>query len=231
MGSSAAARTLVLRSTEAVRLRTLGDLSLRLITPASPLWRATEAEVPFPEPAFWAFLWPGGYALARYVLERPSGTMHGQNVFDFGAGCGICGIAALKAGANSVVANDIDALALASVDVNASGAGFSIGGALSLDERDLIGNVDELADIHTVLAGDMTYDEEATSKAMDWLIELAATPASDGSSRTVLVGDPGRSFIGAHAAVLEQVGRYALPAAVLEANSGFTHADVFRVTP
>ena len=205
------------------------DLSLRLITPASPLWRATEAEVPFEHPPYWGFLWPGGYAVARYATEQTD-SVRGRRVLDFGAGCGVCGIAALAAGAQSVVANDIDALALASVEVNANAAGFS-SGSISLDERDLIGNVVDLSDIHTVLAGDMTYDEEATAKGMDWLIELAETPARDGSQRTVLIGDPGRSFIGVHDAVLEQVGRYALPPAVLEANSGFTHANVFRVSP
>ena len=50
---------------------------------------------------------PGGAALARHILDRPE-TVTGGRVLDLGAGSGIVGIAAAKAGAREVIAAEID---------------------------------------------------------------------------------------------------------------------------
>jgi hypothetical protein len=56
--------SLILQHTVPSRSHLTPELVLRLVTPACPLWRATEDQLPFKDP-FWAFYWPGGQATAR----------------------------------------------------------------------------------------------------------------------------------------------------------------------
>lgn len=58
-------------------------------------------------PAYWAFCWGSGLALARFLLDNPE-WVHGRKVVDLGSGSGIAGIAAALAGASQVVACDTD---------------------------------------------------------------------------------------------------------------------------
>lgn len=71
------------------------------------------------EPPYWSFCWASGLAMARYLAERPE-WVAGKRVLDFGAGSGIAGIAAAKAGALEVVACDLDPLALQASRANAA---------------------------------------------------------------------------------------------------------------
>ncbi|TNB87108.1 methyltransferase [Pseudomonas sp. Fig-3] len=70
------------------------------------------------EPPYWSFCWASGLAMARYLVEQPH-WVAGKRVLDFGAGSGVAGIAALKAGALEVVACDLDPLALTACQANA----------------------------------------------------------------------------------------------------------------
>jgi predicted nicotinamide N-methyase len=70
------------------------------------------------EPPYWSFCWASGLALARYLAEHPQ-WVEGKRVLDFGAGSGVAGIAAIKAGAREVMACDLDPLALAAARANA----------------------------------------------------------------------------------------------------------------
>ena len=70
------------------------------------------------EPPYWSFCWASGLALARFLAEQPH-WVKGQRVLDFGAGSGVAGIAAAKAGALEVVACDLDPLAIAACRANA----------------------------------------------------------------------------------------------------------------
>jgi predicted nicotinamide N-methyase len=70
------------------------------------------------EPPYWSFCWASGLALARYLAEHPQ-WVEGKRVLDFGAGSGVAGIAAIKAGALEVVTCDLDPLALAASRANA----------------------------------------------------------------------------------------------------------------
>ena len=70
------------------------------------------------EPHYWSFCWAIGMALARYLAAHPEWVV-GKRVLDFGAGSGVAGIAAVKAGALEVVACDLDPLALAACRANA----------------------------------------------------------------------------------------------------------------
>ncbi|UZE23155.1 50S ribosomal protein L11 methyltransferase [Pseudomonas sp. B21-056] len=70
------------------------------------------------EPPYWSFCWASGLAMARYLAEQPQ-WVEGKRVLDFGAGSGVAGIAAIKAGAREVVACDLDPLAIAACQANA----------------------------------------------------------------------------------------------------------------
>ena len=70
-------------------------------------------------PPFWAFAWPGSEALARYITDHP-GLVRGKRVLDFAAGCGLAGLACLRAGAAQVQAAEIDPLACAAMRLNAA---------------------------------------------------------------------------------------------------------------
>src|SRR5919109_3502212 len=96
------------------------EFKLWLASEYVPIWQATEAwmEEQNIDPPYWAFCWPGGKAIARYLLDNPQ-TVRGKRVIDFAAGSGVSSLAAAKAGAASVVANDIDALSLVAAQLNA----------------------------------------------------------------------------------------------------------------
>ena len=67
---------------------------------------------------YWAYAWPGGQALARHILDHPA-LVRGLSILDLGAGSGIGGIAAMAAGAQAVLAADVDPLAACVVQMNA----------------------------------------------------------------------------------------------------------------
>jgi predicted nicotinamide N-methyase len=166
--------------TVVARAPLLPEIALHLITEACPLWRASETEAAahgLVEP-YWAFCWPGGQALARYVLDHPS-LVRGRRVLDFGSGCGVEAIAAMLAGARSAVCADVDPLAAEAARLNAALNGVVVETCSS----NLIG-----ADIdaQVVLAGDVFYDRALAAAALEWLRSLPAM---------VLIGDPSRGFL------------------------------------
>src|SRR4030042_3789577 len=69
-------------------------------------------------PPYWAFCWASGQALARFILDNRA-LVQDKKVLDFGAGSGVAGIAAAKAGARAVVACDIDPEARKAIQANA----------------------------------------------------------------------------------------------------------------
>lgn len=68
---------------------------------------------------YWAFAWAAGQGLAQHILLNPE-LVAGKRVLDFGCGSGIVGIAAAKAGAESVLCCDSDPLALLACQHNAA---------------------------------------------------------------------------------------------------------------
>jgi predicted nicotinamide N-methyase len=158
------------------------ELRLHLATEIVPIWKATEEElqeigVP---PPFWAFAWAGGQALARYVLDNPK-TVRGKDVLDFGAGSGIAGLAAAKAGAKRALCADIDRFAVAAMGLNADANSL----AIQATAEDLLG-VDRGWD--TVLVADMCYERELAARVDAWMKGLVQRGA------LVLVGDPKRNY-------------------------------------
>lgn len=109
-------------------------------------------------PPYWAFCWGGGQALARCLLDVPA-LVRGRRVWDFGAGSGVAGIAALKAGAASCVAVDTDPLAL-----EACGRNALLNDAAPLERSAVC--VPLAGDL--VLAADICYEEEGLHQVQSW---------------------------------------------------------------
>ncbi|UFH48961.1 class I SAM-dependent methyltransferase [Pseudomonas sp. KNUC1026] len=101
------------------------------------------------EPPYWCFCWASGLALARWLAEAPH-WVAGKRILDFGAGSGIAGIAAARAGAAEVVACDLDPLALQACQANAALNGVS----LSLS-TDFFSEADRF---DLILVADVLYD-------------------------------------------------------------------------
>jgi len=177
-------RAFVLQNTRLQRPPHTPELELRLADEITPLWRLTEEalqELGLPPP-FWAFAWAGGQALARYLLDQPQ-TVARKPVIDFAAGSGIVAIAAMRAGARSVLAADIDAFCAAAVALNAEHNQV----AVDFTERDLL-DAPAPPWAEVILAGDICYEKPLAARVMAWL------GAAKAAGATVLIGDPGRSY-------------------------------------
>ena len=170
-------------NTELLHPPLVPEIVLHLASEIVPIWRKTEEELAAEgvPPPFWAFAWAGGQALARWVLDHPE-SVRGRRVLDFASGSGLSAVAAAKAGAAVVIANEIDAFAIAAITINAKVNDVRV----ECVHDDLIGRDDGW---ETVLAGDVCYEREMSAKVFEWLRRLAARGA------TVLVGDPGRNYL------------------------------------
>jgi predicted nicotinamide N-methyase len=132
-------------------------------------------------PPFWAVPWVGGQALARYLLDHAD-AVAGRRVLDFGAGSGLCAIAAAMAGAARVAAAETDPIARVACSLNASLNRASI----DIVDEDLFGR--DLAGYDVVLAGDLWYERTLAEKVTPWLRRLA------GGGLNVLIGDRRRAY-------------------------------------
>jgi predicted nicotinamide N-methyase len=161
------------------------EIALHVADEALPLWSKTEdelGEAGLPPP-FWAFAWAGGQALARYLLDHPD-NVAGKDVIDFASGSGLVAIAAIKAGARSVTAFDIDPFARTAMAINAQANAVTI----DISGDDLLAGPHP-AQAQTVLAGDIFYQSDIAEHVLAFLERQAAAGA------LVLIGDPGRSYL------------------------------------
>ena len=145
------------------------------------LWEATEESGAEQPPPFWAFAWAGGQALARHILDDPD-LVAGRSVLDLATGSGLVAVAAARAGARPVTANDIDPLSLAAARANAEANGLRV----ETVEADLLDSEDRYG---VVLAGDVFYSREMAGRVLPFLRRAA------GHGALVLVGDPGRAYL------------------------------------
>ncbi len=161
------------------------EVSLLVADDVVALWEAMEqGQVdPGSDPPFWAAAWPGGQALARYVLDHPE-VVAGRTVLDLGAGSGLVAVAAAVAGAARVIASDVDPYSRAAVAVNAeeNGVGpFTVVG-------DVLGEAPD-ALVEVVLAGDVCYQREMAQRVLPYLGRAWLAGAA------VFLGDPGRPYV------------------------------------
>jgi predicted nicotinamide N-methyase len=193
----------------------VGEISLLSTAPPLGLWELWQ-QTGRDDPPFWAYPWAGGQGLARYVLDNP-GTVRGQRVLDVASGSGLVAIAAAKAGAASVVAGDIDPLAVAAIALNASANGASIESRVFDLARD------DAGDAGVVLAGDVFYQRELAELALRFLRAVA------GDGVDVLVADPGRAFV--PAASLTALARYQVPVLTAIEDDAIKTVTIYRLLP
>lgn len=196
------------------------EFKLWLASEYVPIWQATEAwlEEQNVDPPYWAFCWPGGQAVARYLLDNPA-LVTGKRVIDFAAGSGVSSMAAAKAGAASVLANDIDLLSLEAARLNADANGL----AIETSSADWLAGADGEPDTDVVIAGDVCYERDMSQRALTWLRSHA------NRGRLVLLGDPGRNYFSAQG--LEERARYEIPTTLQLENRGMRETVVWRVLP
>jgi predicted nicotinamide N-methyase len=171
-------------NTEVLAPPLVPEIDLHLATEVVEIWELSEEELAARglPPPFWAFAWAGGQALARLLLDEPA-RVRGASVLDFGAGAGLAGIAAAKAGAQSVLCADIDRFACAAAAANAERNGIE----LSVTAHDLLDEPPPKTDL--LLVGDVFYEKGTAGRLLSWL----ETARDDGAE--VLIGDPQRGFL------------------------------------
>ena len=171
------------------------EVMLHLAHEAVPLWQKTEEELGqmgLPPP-FWAFAWAGGQALARHVLDNPP-RVRGRRVLDLASGSGLVGIAAMKAGAASLLAADIDQFSLEAIRLN----GALNGVTLEVTGDDLL--CAPAPDCGVILVGDLFYEKDLAARVLSWLAQ------AEEQGIVALIGDPGRSYLPRNK--LEKLGEY-----------------------
>lgn len=193
------------------------EIRLHLATEITPIWEATEASLAAMNlpPPYWAFAWPGGQALTRFLIDHPD-WVKGKRVLDFAAGSGLSAIGAAKAGAASVQAAEIDDLALAAIALNARGNDV----AVDLVRDDLIG-VEPRWDV--VLAGDVCYERPMAERVIAWFRSLA------GRGVAILMGDPGRAYLPQSGLV--ELARYQVPTSLELEDRTLRETIVWRLMP
>lgn len=169
--------------TRALPVPSVPSIRLYQADEVTPLWLMTEQDMQTQRlaPPFWAFAWSGGQALARYILEHPE-IVRGRRVLDIACGSGLVGIAAIKAGAKSVLCNDIDAYAGAAVALNAELNTVK----LAFTGENLLARSAPDADI--ILAGDICYEKPMTDAMLTYFRRAALHKIE------VYIGDPHRTY-------------------------------------
>jgi predicted nicotinamide N-methyase len=178
------AEAFILEQTLVAAPSIIPEITLHLATEVTPLWQMTEEKMQAKQlpPPFWAFAWPGGQGIARFILDNPE-WVRGRRVVDFAAGCGLAAIAAMKAGAKSALAVDIDPLALAAIQMNAGLNKVNVEISDGLDLTRPYGKAD------IIVAGDICYQQAMATALTRWM-RLCVEKGVD-----VLLADPGRAYV------------------------------------
>jgi predicted nicotinamide N-methyase len=198
------------------------EITLHLASEILGLWQESEAllyaksvaagDTP---PPYWAFAWPGGQALGRYILDIPE-ICRGRCVLDFGSGSGLVAIAAALAGAQPVIAAETDASARTAIELNAAANGVFVEAL----EYDVIG---WSCRWDVILAGDMCYERPLAERLLVWLRHLASEGAR------VLIGDPGRNYFPRNG--VEKLATYQVPTSRDLEDRDMRETSVYTVLP
>lgn len=161
---------------------------------------------------YWAVAWPGGQALARYILDNPQAVAR-RRVIDLGCGAGLVAAAALVVGADAALAVDCDPNALVAAGETARLNGVAI------ETQQAAFETFSTASGAVICAGDLWYERETGRRATTSLTRLGA------SASAILLGDadrPGRPRRG-----VREVARYALTVPGEFSRDGQTEAAVY----
>lgn len=147
------------------------------------------------QPAYWAFCWGSGLALARFLRDEPH-WVAGKTVVDLGSGSGVAGIAAALAGAAQVTACDTDPDARLATAANAQ-----------LNQVDITVTAQLPASCDLLLMADVLYDRQNLP-----LLGLAQQHAGEilvADSRVTRLPDPAyRELITIDALTLPNLGEF-----------------------
>ena len=192
------------------------EITLHLASALMPIWEAREAMGSATPPPYWATAWPGGQALARYVLDHSELVLR-KRVLDLGSGSGVCAIAAAKAGAAKVQASELDSFALQAIAMNAALNAVT----LHTISTDIIA----VAECHwdVVLAGDLWYERLFAERATAWLRNLAT------NSCIVLLGDMQRNYFPKQG--VAELARYSVATPVEIERDPISTGVVWRMLP
>ncbi len=182
--SQAVLRAFVRRTTRLGPVADLDGIRLHQADDVMTMMQLAGAVLGLEDPPlpFWAFAWAGGLAVSRHLVDHPE-EVAGRSVLDVATGSGLCAFVALRMGATTVHAVDVDPLSEAAVSVNARANGARI----QFSRRDLLDEPPPPADV--IIAGDVCYEESMASRMVSWL-GFAARRGT-----RVLVGDPGRRYL------------------------------------
>jgi predicted nicotinamide N-methyase len=181
-----AAAEVIAELTELRRVRLVPEIWLHQAAEPVSAWERVEQETgrTGAAPPYWAFAWPGGQAMARYLLDHPD-TAAGRQVIDLASGSGLVAIAAARVGAAAVTAYDIDPLAAAAITMNAAANRVAVR-ALCDDILDR-NEVPDGAEL--LLVADAFYEPDLAGRVMRFLGRARVCGVA------VLVGDLGRTYL------------------------------------
>jgi predicted nicotinamide N-methyase len=186
-GAGPGGPALVRATTRLAPVPLVPEIRLHLAAEPIGLWQHTERELGQTglPPPFWAFAWPGGQALGRYLLDHP-GAVRGKRVADLASGSGLVAIAAARAGAAAVTAYDVDPLAVAAITVNAAANDVSVAAVCA----DVLGPGSPPGpEADLVLVADAFYERDLAASVLAFLDGARARGAG------VLAADVGRKYL------------------------------------
>jgi predicted nicotinamide N-methyase len=157
---------------------------------ASPLELETGARDSSLHPPYWAVPWVGGQGVARYILDHPE-VVRGKTVLDVGSGCGVAALAAARAGASSVCANDVDPLAAVAFFANAEACDVARLSQTTLETsvEDLLRrSAEDVARFDVIMAGDVCFMKGLAEAFQAWLAEVSRRKPG----AVTILGDPTR---------------------------------------
>ena len=152
----------ILANMPLVPVPSIAGISLHTAQPSSGLWRLLGQGGGGGHSPYWAYPWAGGAALARHFLAHPE-IVRGRSVLDLGAGSGLVAIAAVRAGAASTIAADIDPLAAVATRLNAAANGVGV----SVVQDDLTKGPPPSVDM--IAVGDLFYDRQLALRVTAFL--------------------------------------------------------------
>jgi predicted nicotinamide N-methyase len=190
----------IVNNTSLGRAELVPEITLHLATDSHRIFQAAEnLERPSEDrfPPYWAFAWPGGQAIARYILDNPA-LFAGKRIVDIGSGSGLGAIAAALAGASDVLAADIDPMAETAIRLN---LGINDGsGHIATTTADLLGDV---PDVDVIIISDLVYEPDLVIR-VGGLLERASA-----AGILLLVGD--RTSGRRPAGLLDELACYPAP--------------------